>query len=123
MNNFKWRHFNLPPSIIPDENIYEILVYVDHRGIYHFFGYSILWCLGYEHPHVSMQTLVPPPERIDPSSFIHGIFLTEWTVRRLCAEKTRQDPSYKSFEDWFKSYLSTCKGNNPTDICPRFSNP
>lgn len=117
MNVVRWNHFQLPHTLLSDDYIYELIVCVDEKEDYYFFGNALLWCLGYSKPHISMQTLVPPGERYK-KALDNGIYLKESTVERLIADKVHQDPDYEPFQTWFKSYLSICKGSNPSSNCP-----
>lgn len=120
MNKLKWNHFHLLPSVIADGKIYEIIVYADENKKYYFFGNSILWCLGYDQPHVSLQLLVPDHEQ-HKIPLGNGIFLDELTVKRLITQKRQSSSNakYQRFENWFKNYLSNCKGTTPSTECPR----
>lgn len=118
----KWNHFQLPHTLIPDGNVYELLVYADDKDEYFFFGNALLWCLGHAEPHLSLSTLVPIGER-HTMPLNHAIYLSEVTAGRLIADKANRDPRYEPFERWFRSYLSTCRGKNPSPDCPRGPDP
>lgn len=119
MSRLKWNYFKLSHTVIPDGKNYDIIVYEDGAKEFYFFGYAILWCLGYEVPHVSLQSLVPEEERHNVPNG-NGIFIHESTVQRLITERKKNSPHphYDAFENWFQDYLKNCKGTNPSSHCP-----
>lgn len=120
MSKLKWNYFKLPHTVIRDGKNYDIIVYEDANKNFYFFGYAILWCLGYEVPHVSLKSLVSESEHHNiPNG--NGIFIHESTVQRLITERKQSSPNphYDSFENWFTTYLKNCKGTNPSSDCPR----
>lgn len=123
MDKHKWIHFKFPHNFFPqyDGNSYELIVYVDEHDQFYFFGNGILWCLGYDEPHVHLQRLVRVNEqhKIDLGS---GIFLDEKTVRQIIKDRLQftKHPNHRAFRDWFDNYLSICKGANPSNDCPRY---
>lgn len=122
MDKHKWIHFKFPHNFFPqyDDNSYELIVYVDESNYFYFFANAILWCLGYDEPHVSLQNLTSPSEqhKIDLGS---GIFLKEKTVQRIIRNRLldTNHPNHQVFNDWFEKYLRNCKGTNPSNDCPR----
>lgn len=122
MNKHKWIHFQFAHNFFPqyDGNSYELIVYSDENNHFYFFGYAILWCLGYNQPHVSLQSLVhlQNQHKIDLGS---GIFLEEQTVRKLITNRLAETnhPNHQAFENWFEDYLRVCKGSSSPKDCPR----
>lgn len=102
-----------------DEKHYELLVMQDEHGNLYFFGHSILWCLGYERPHIALNLLVPENERYQ-FHVGRGKFLNESTIQRLITERKQNspDPKHVIFENWFTDYIKNCKGTNPSTLCP-----
>lgn len=122
MDKHTWIHFQFPHNFFPqyDGNSYELIVYADEKKHFYFFGNAILWCLGYDQPHVSLQNLVRSEKqhKIDLGS---GIFLEEKTVRRIITNRLAETnhPNHQAFQNWFEDYLHVCKGTNPSNDCPR----
>lgn len=124
MANEKWIHLTFAPHILKDDNLYEMIVYVDKHGTIYFFANAVFWCLGFDEPHVSVQQFVPPDEQ-HKLSFGSGIFLKEATVRKSISDrlnsgvlKSRKFQIVKRFETWFNNYLVRCKSKNPGKACP-----
>lgn len=113
----KWNHFQLPHTVIPDGNVYELIVYANEQDAYFFFGNALLWCLGHTEPHIALPALVPADER-HAIPLNSAVYVNEATAGRLIADKASHDPQYEPFERWFKLYLSTCRGKNPSPDCP-----
>lgn len=118
MNPVKWNHFNIPPSILPNNDVYQLVVFANEKNDYFFFGNAFLWCLGYPEPHISIQALVGPSEHYKKDATDNAIYLKESTAQQLIADRVRLHPEYEPFEKWFRLYLSNCKGSIPLDNCP-----
>lgn len=115
----KFKHLKLPHTVIPDRKQYDLIIYENENKQFYFFGHTILWCLGYEVPHVSLKSLVPDHER-HTIPLGSGVYLNESTVQRLITERKQNSPHphYDSFEKWLTTYLKNCKGMNPSTNCP-----
>lgn len=120
MAALKWNRLSLPPALLPDkDNVYELVVFADQHQNFYFFGNTLLWCLGYAKPHIALQSLVEPEDRLKLAPTDNAIYLAESTAKQLIEEKVRQRPEYEPFSDWFTSYLNNCKGSNPSENCPQ----
>lgn len=122
MDKHKWIYFKFPHDFFPeyDGNSYELIVYADKQNHFYFFGNAILWCLGYDEPHVSMKKLVNPSKQHNVP-LGSGIFLEEKTVRRIITNRLNETnhPNHERFKNWFEDYLKICKGATPSKNCPR----
>lgn len=118
MNPIQWNHFNIPHAILPNDDVYQLIVFANEKNDYYFFGNALLGCLGYTKPHKSIQALVQPSEYYKIDTTDNAIYLKESTVEQLIADRVQLNPEYEPFEKWFRLYLNNCKGNNPSDNCP-----
>lgn len=125
MVNHKWIHLTFEPDVLSgdDNHFYEIVVFVDENEQFYFFGNAVLWILGYDKPHETLQNLVPSDKR-HRVRFGSGIFLDESTVRGLINNRLKEKLKFrtfkrvKNFETWLENYLVNCKGKNPGRTCP-----